>query len=219
MSATTISTAMPIEVVKKMKTAKAEKPKVAAVAVVVAAAEVDVNVDVNVEVTAVDTIEPSLTDRITECVNSIVQKITAIENSVVVDLKVMKADLKNLQKDLVKLQKVNAASNGKRKRAKPALNADGTVAPRRCSGLQKPTGISDQLADFLNISRGTLLPRMEVTRRINEYIKEHNLQNPNDRRKLLPNKELHAVLGTTADTEVSYFNYQGFLKGHFISTV
>ena len=159
-----------------------------------------------------------LGDRITERMNSLVEKMTSIESTVSVVLKEMKIELKTLQKDLVKFQKISATNAGKRKRAK-VLNADGTEAPRRTSGFEKPTGISDQLADFLSIPRGAQLPRMEVTKRINEYIREHDLQNPKDRRQLIPNKELHAVLGTTAETVVSYFNYQGFLKGHFIAIV
>lgn len=156
-----------------------------------------------------------VSERMTNRIFTLLEKVTHMESTVVVDLKEMKAELKVLQKDLAKFQKTVSASGNKRKRAK---NNDGTEAPRRSSGFQKPTGISDQLADFLNISRGSLLPRMEVTRKINEYIKENNLQNPQDRRKIIPNKDLHAILGTTAETEVSYFNYQGFLKGHFIST-
>ena len=158
-------------------------------------------------------------ERIATRVVSLVEKITTLESTFVAEVKDLKSELKALQKDFVRYQKAVASGMGKRKRVKsaPTTNADGTEAPKRTSGFQKPTGISDQLADFLNISRGTQLPRMDVTRRINEYIKEHDLQNPADRRKLIPNKALHAVLGTTPETEVSYFNYQGFLKGHFIS--
>ncbi|PNG99801.1 hypothetical protein TSOC_014411, partial [Tetrabaena socialis] len=141
-----------------------------------------------------------------------------VETTVAAELKELKAELKAMQKDFVKFQKVVATASSKsnkRKRAK--LNADGTE-PSRSSGFRKPTFILDQLADFLNISRGTQVPRTEVTKLINAYIKANKLQDPTDGRKLIPNKEFADLLGITMDTELSYFNYQGFLKGQYIST-
>ncbi|PNH12578.1 hypothetical protein TSOC_000512 [Tetrabaena socialis] len=204
----------------KPKVVKSKSKDAPSVAAPAEAPSVTDSTPVNSEDTAVPPVlldEVPLTERITTRMAALASLITRIELTVVVELKEMKAELKNLQKDVSKFQKIVATTSSKRsKRVK--LNADGTEAPRRISGFQKPTSISDQLADFLNISRGTQLPRNEVTRRINEYIKTNNLQDPADRRKIQPNPDLAALLGTSADTEVSYFNYQGFLKGHFINT-
>ncbi|PNH02080.1 hypothetical protein TSOC_011975 [Tetrabaena socialis] len=75
--------------------------------------------------------------------------------------------------------------------------------------------ISDQLADFLHISRGTRISRVAVTRLINEYIKARNLRDPQDRYKILPDKGLADLFGAT--TGVTFFNYHHFLTAHFRS--
>jgi chromatin remodeling complex protein RSC6 len=131
----------------------------------------------------------------------------------------MKLDIKTLQREFVRMMKEAASKpkeDAKRKRT-VKTNEDGTV--KRNSGFQKPTNISNALADFLKVPQGTPLPRMEVTRMINNYIKVENLQNPKDRRKIIPDQALLAILGTSPDVEISYFNYQSFLKGHFLPTV
>lgn len=157
-------------------------------------------------------VEVPLADKIVALIESVGANVASVEAL----LKSIKADSKLLQRDFVKFQKA-AASVKRSKKEKKAPGGEGAETQRRNSGFQKPTGISDQLADFLQVPHGSQLPRMEVTRRINEYIRANNLQDPTDRRKIIPNDQLHALLGTTADTAVSYFNYQGFLKGHFIA--
>ena len=103
------------------------------------------------------------------------------------------------------------------------------------SGFNKPTKITDALAKFLSVDKGTCLPRTDVTRRINAYIKEHNLQgmtrtdkngiDKNDNRFInttLPKSDsrykhatlLKKLLAPT--TDLSYFNLQTFLSPHFI---
>ena len=83
------------------------------------------------------------------------------------------------------------------------------------SGFNKPTRISSELAVFLQVEMGTELPRTEVTRRINAYIKEHNLQNPADRRQINCDKKLDKLL-KPKDVQLSYFNLQTYLSPHFV---
>ncbi|KAG2485355.1 hypothetical protein HYH03_015936 [Edaphochlamys debaryana] len=158
--------------------------------------------------------EVPLADRINADISNAIETLGNVESSFTTSIKDLKNKLKNLQKDMSKYQRIVASMTKRPKRTAKA--GDGSV--KRISGFQKPTGISDQLADFLNISRGTQLPRMDVTRKIHEYIKDNKLQDPTDRRKILPDAKLHALFGTTPETVVNYFNYQGFLKGHFINT-
>ena len=90
-------------------------------------------------------------------------------------------------------------------------------APKRApSGITKETSISKELATFLGVSAGTKLARVEVTRRINEYINENKLQNPEQRRQIIPDTKLAKLLGTTKKDEVTYFNLQTFLKHHYV---
>ena len=83
------------------------------------------------------------------------------------------------------------------------------------SGFAKPTSLSDDLCTFLDLSKGTELPRTEVTRLMNKYIKDNNLQNPEDKRTILPDAKLKALLDVKDTDKVTYFNLQTFLKPHF----
>ena len=165
----------------------------------------------------------SLVDKVTAFESSSLTSVRALERTVANDaknleravtteLKDIKNDLKALQRDMARFLKSTQSGKKSKKSA-----GGSTATTRRNSGFEKPTGISDQLADFLSIERGTLLPRMEVTKKINAYIRENNLQNPSDRRQIIPDDKLRAILNVSPETEVSYFNYQGFLKGHFIA--
>ena len=46
------------------------------------------------------------------------------------------------------------------------------------SGFAKPTDISTEMCDFLEIAHGTLMSRTEVTKNINTYVSKHNLKDP-----------------------------------------
>ena len=84
-----------------------------------------------------------------------------------------------------------------------------------------PTDISDQLADFLGVSRGTQLTHKCVIEEIQAYIETHRLQDRSQPRKVIPNEALHTLLGTTPDTWVEWKSFVRFLKkmGHFTSEV
>lgn len=119
--------------------------------------------------------------------------------------KELQAHIKVVQKAYTKLSKT------KTKRANKG--AGGNATP---SGFVKPAPISDALATFLGMESGTSLPRTEVTKRVNEYVKSNDLQNPSDRRTILPDEKLRALLNPGQDDTISYFNLQKFLKPHFI---
>ena len=55
-----------------------------------------------------------------------------------------------------------------------------------------------------------------MTRLINAYIRENNLQNPADKRKIIPNSALAAIL-SPSDVPLTYFNLQSRIKQHFIA--
>jgi chromatin remodeling complex protein RSC6 len=58
------------------------------------------------------------------------------------------------------------------------------------TGLAAPVNISDDLAAI--IGQGPM-PRTEVTKALWVYIKEHNLQDPNNKRNILPDEKLKKV--------------------------
>ena len=115
----------------------------------------------------------------------------------------VKAMQKNVEKELKSTEKKQ-----KKKTNKPK---------REPSGFAKPTEISQQLCEFLNKPYGTEMARTEVTKYINEYIKSNNLQQTQDKRKIVPDNKLSQLLGCKKSDEVTYFNLQKWMKPHFSS--
>ena len=89
---------------------------------------------------------------------------------------------------------------------------------RKPSGFVKPTLITDELATFLGRESGTMMARTEVTREINQYIREHKLQNPENGRHILPDKKLGKLLRVGKNDELTYFNLQKFMSPHFVKS-
>ena len=105
--------------------------------------------------------------------------------------------------------------NQKSGRKAKAVAKDGEK--RAPSGFAKPTLLSDELCEFLGQPKGTSLARTEVTRIINKYVKDQNLQDENDKRQINPDAKLKSILSTKGpDDKVTYFNLQSFIKHHFV---
>ena len=87
---------------------------------------------------------------------------------------------------------------------------------RKPSGFAVPTPISNQLCDFMKKPHGSEVARTEVTQYIISYIKTHNLQFPQNRKVIKPDKSLKTLLALTSKEEVTYFNLQRFMNKHFV---
>ena len=59
------------------------------------------------------------------------------------------------------------------------------------------------------------MARTEVTREINKYIREHELQDKTNGRKIIPDKKLSTLLKITSDIDLTYFNLQKYMGPHF----
>ena len=102
----------------------------------------------------------------------------------------------------------------KSKRQHGGNNSGKKKAP---SGFAKPTKLSQNLCNFLNVPEDTLLARTDVTKRITTYIKECELQNPDNRREIFPDKKLSELVNmeNEDDGKLTYFNLQRCIKHHF----
>jgi chromatin remodeling complex protein RSC6 len=86
------------------------------------------------------------------------------------------------------------------------------------SGFMKPVAISDELAKFAGWPTGCLKSRVDATKFLCDYIKKNNLQNPADKRQILPDAALQALLKFNPTTEpkpLTYFRIQSCIQPHF----
>ena len=79
--------------------------------------------------------------------------------------------------------------------------------------------ISDELCMFLGFPLNSNVPRSEVTKAINTYIKENNLQDSANRKFILlegsPAADKLKVLLRNPDQPVTFFSIQKYLKPHY----
>jgi len=127
------------------------------------------------------------------------QKVSAL-------LSMLKTEFRVLEKKTSRELRTAAKACAKRKRK------SGNRAP---SGFVKPTLISDELASFLGRQSGAEMARTEVTREINEYIRTHKLQHPENGRRIQADEKLMTLLKLSPTDELTYFNLQRYMSPHF----
>ena len=125
--------------------------------------------------------------------------------------KFLTAEMKALTKDVNKLRVSKSAG----KKQKRVVNPD---TPRKLGALEKPVPISEELSDFLGLTKGEMYSRQQITQGINKYVKDNDLQNPENRRYILLESEnglkLKALL-RDPDQPLTFFNIQRYLKVHY----
>ncbi len=86
------------------------------------------------------------------------------------------------------------------------------------NGLFKPYHISPELATFLGCAEDDMKSRVEVSQAVCNYIREHNLQNPQDRFAILPDETLERLFNHNPIIydRLSYYMLLTLLKHHFI---
>jgi chromatin remodeling complex protein RSC6 len=87
------------------------------------------------------------------------------------------------------------------------------------SGFNMPIKISKDMAKFIGGDPNGEYNRVEITKKICAYIKEHDLQNKEDRRQILADDKLKNLLklDPKATEPLTYFRLQQYLTSHFIS--
>jgi len=133
---------------------------------------------------------------ILESLSSIKLQITIVQNKT-------KLLEKSIQKKLKQLRKEQKKTIKNKMKKKP-------------SGFALPCSITNELCNFINKPVGTKIARTDVTRYIIDYIKKNNLQNPNNRRFILPDEKLHKLLNLDSGDKITYFNIQRYMNKHFI---
>ena len=139
--------------------------------------------------------------------------------------------LETLANDMIKMAKslLETARQAKKEHAKVVKKAEQGGKKRRAksdgesthsnSVFLQPSKISPALAKFCGVSSDTMLSRTESTRKIAAYIKEHDLQNPENRREIRADATLTALFALTSEDKLNYFNLQRYIKPHFIKEI
>lgn len=148
--------------------------------------------------------EPSLVESFDAVVSQL--------DTILASTKSLKAEVKRLQKRSKK--EISDAQKSSKKRKSKQTGGEGK-AKRAPSGFAKPSEISKSLCDFLGKPIGTEMARTEVTKYITQYIKNNNLQNPENKRHIIPDLKLGNLLNVQNNEVVTYFNLQKFMKHHF----
>lgn len=136
-------------------------------------------------------------------------------SSTLAQVKDLTRQVKELQKHVNKEHReLEKATRGRKKKG-----ANGDKPKRAPSGFAKPTGLSSELCTFLGVDADTELARTEVTKKITTYVKDHDLQNPENKKIILPDAKLGALLNVPSDETLTYFNLQRYMKVHFKKAV
>ncbi len=151
------------------------------------------------------------TETSTDSLKAVLQSLT--EQSAVI--KGLMNTVRQVIKDHDRQSKELEKLRNKRSRVKTERSANSLP-----SGITKPVAISDELAKFLGVAPGTLVPRNEVTKGVSGFVKEHGLSDPTNKQKFVlddrePAKRLRTLLGNPSE-DVTYFNLQRYLKQHYL---
>ena len=196
-SASPAPVAAPVKVAKAPKEPKAPKASAAPAPVVAAVSDAPASVDASAEVVA-----PSTESVIASQFASISSKL----QQVVAFAATLRSELRALERHAVKEIRTAQKASAKKRRK---------VGNRAPSGFVKPTLISKELSEFLGKSDGSEMARTEVTREINAYIRNNNLQDKENGRRINPDSKLKSLLKLKKGEELTYFNLQRYMSPHF----
>lgn len=102
--------------------------------------------------------------------------------------------------------------NLRRKKKKRSPSKSG---PKMLHGIAKPRLTSPELTEFLGLAPGTKISRTHCVKLLNQYVKDHKLQNPLRKIEIIPDEALLKILNPPKDSEITYFRMCSLLSHHF----
>ena len=143
--------------------------------------------------------------------DKILLKIEEIEMTLIANKKSAELALLELRSVKKQIKKLKPQKNKKNKKVE---------ADRKPHGFAVPSVVSDELCSFMNVEKGSLVSRTNVTKRLTEYISEKKLQNPENKRQIIPDAVLSSLLGEPAkDIYLTHFTIQKYMNHHFSKAV
>ena len=114
------------------------------------------------------------------------------------------------------LKSLNKQLKSLKSHASKVMKTKRVVRNTSNSGFLKPVNISKEMTKFTGWNSGDKYSRVQVTKFICNYIKDHNLQNPADRRQIQADSKLKKLLKVDSSTPLTYYHLQTLLKPHFV---
>lgn len=124
------------------------------------------------------------------------------------------SNISKLSKSLVRDQKLLLKLHNKeiKESRKNRRNKNSSARKDIKSGFNKPTPVPEAVASLFDIEEGTLLARTVVTKMIYKYIKDNELQNPEDKRQIKPDKKLKKLFKLQKGDKIMFENFQTHMK-------
>jgi chromatin remodeling complex protein RSC6 len=183
---------------------KAVKAKAAAAPAAAAAAPAPVVVSSTPVEAAAVAAPAGPTTTLDEDISAVTKNLTTLRETVAS----MLSQVKKLEK------RVHREIRDARKRKRRVAVTEGADAkPRTPSIFERPTQVTDELCKFLGRPAGTQMSRSEVTKAVNNYVKEKGLKNKHD---IKPDAALKKLLAIGEGEPLTYFNLQRYLNRHYI---
>jgi len=125
-------------------------------------------------------------------------------------------DLKLAQDNYQKsIKKLNIAFESQLKKEQKQANKP--KKERKACGFAVAVAVSDAMCEFMEVEKGSLIARTDITKKLNSYIKANTLENPENRQQILPDEKLWKILGEDAKgANITHFTIQKYINGHFI---
>lgn len=125
------------------------------------------------------------------------------------------SSLSSLVKELQNAIKPVVKEHDRQKKIIEKIHKKRENAKKSPSGFAKPNKISNELCDFIGVPHGSEKSRTDITRYINSYVKENNLNKPSNRRVIIPDDKLKNILKINDGEEVTFFILQRLISHHF----
>lgn len=126
-------------------------------------------------------------------------------DQVYTELTDIRKELKNVMKFIRKINTRVQDPDGEKAKARSANN-----------GFNRPLRVSPELRGFLGLADDELISRSDVTRRMNEYVTVNNLKQADNKRNIILDDKLRALLNPPADVQITFMNIQRYLSPHYI---
>ena len=131
----------------------------------------------------------------------------ATMDSLYAEITALRSEVKSLAKLVRKVRSVQDDPTGEKSKARSQNN-----------GFNRALEISPKLREFLGTDEGQMVSRSEVTRRVNQYIKDNNLKHPDNGRIIILDDKLTDLLAPPEGVQVTFLNMQKYISPHYVKS-